>query len=475
MNIFSSQAGKLESPTSGDARARSVVCAVLMPHAPILVPAVGGERGRAAEATCRAMREAAAAVLSYRPEVLVVITPHAPRRRSGFGLWTGDCLEGSFDLFAAPQVVVTLPNAATLVNGIIRAAQVRDLQTWVISKQSLDHGALVPLWFLMDAGWSGPTVVVGLNYPEDGGLTRLGEAIAEAANSLWLRVAVIASGDMSHRLTENAPCGFHPEAHQFDLNFIRLLELGKYRELENIDPQLREFAAEDVVDSTLIAVSAVGWQATSHRVLNYEGPFGVGYGVAILFAENCKATGEKSVSPASSNPDGAILPTVARRSVESALRDSSELPPPPNGGYLAQKHGVFVTVRRRDGKLRGCVGTIVPVCANLVAETWRSARLAAFQDGRFMPVAADDLGDLQFQVSILHSLEIIASTAELNPQHYGVIVSTSDGRRGLLLPGIKKIKTGDQQLVLARRKGWIEPDEPVTIQRFQADHFEETT
>ena len=136
--------------------------------------------------------------------------------------------------------------------------------------------------------------------------------------------------------------------------------------------------------------------------------------------------------------DGDALPGVARQSVAAALRGSSENAPAATGEYLSSARGVFVTVRRRNGKLRGCVGTIVPVCANLVAETWRNARLAALQDSRFPPVTADELADLRFEVSVLHSIEAVASADELDPRRYGVIVSTGDGRRGLLLPGIEE-------------------------------------
>ena len=132
-----------------------------------------------------------------------------------------------------------------------------------------------------------------------------------------------------------------------------------------------------------------------------------------------------------------------------------------------------MTVRHRSGELRGCIGTIVPVCANLAAETWRSARLAALEDDRFPPVAAHELADLRFHVSVIHTPEDVPSADELDPEHYGVIVSTSDGRRGVLLPGIREFQTGEQQLDFARKKGWINPDEPVTIRRFQVDSFAE--
>jgi AMMECR1 domain-containing protein len=108
-----------------------------------------------------------------------------------------------------------------------------------------------------------------------------------------------------------------------------------------------------------------------------------------------------------------------------------------------------------------------------VAETWRNARLAALQDRRFSPVTAGELPDLLFEVSVIHSREDVLSEDELDPRRYGVIVSTSDGRRGLLLPGIKDIKTTEEQLLIARKKGGITPDEPISIERFEVDRFEE--
>jgi AMMECR1 domain-containing protein len=115
----------------------------------------------------------------------------------------------------------------------------------------------------------------------------------------------------------------------------------------------------------------------------------------------------------------------------------------------------------------------MPACDNLVEETWRNARLAALNDGRFEPVEPGELPDLRFEVSVLHPPEEIADESKLDPQRYGVIVSTEDGRRGLLLPGIAEITTVEEQLLFARRKGRIDPDEPARLERFEVDHFEE--
>ena len=148
----------------------------------------------------------------------------------------------------------------------------------------------MPLWHLVNAGWDGPTAVLSLNYPGEGGLAEFGRAITCAATRLKKRIAVIASGDMSHRLTPEAPAGFDPRACEFDRDFISCLRRGAYRDLERFDPELQDLAAEDVMDSTIVALAAVGWDATGHEVLSYEGPFGVGYGVAILFDSQIPAT-----------------------------------------------------------------------------------------------------------------------------------------------------------------------------------------
>lgn len=451
-----------------------VMSALLMPHAPVLVPAVAGPRTEAA-ATSRAMREAAAALMRLHPDSIAVISPHSPRRPGAFGLWAEDRLIGSLEAFGAPEVVVNLPNDRCLANALAAEAHARTLETWFIRKHSLDYGALVPLHFLVEAGWTGPTILLSLNDPEADDLTRLGEAIAAAAGVLPRRVAVIASGDMSHRLTANAPCDFHPDAHRFDETFIQFIERGDYRKVLDIKPALRELAAEDAVDSTVVAVAAAGWSADGHKFLSYEKPFGVGYAVAILYAAGPDFPPPKLTAAVTAAAPLEALPDLARQSVTAALSGSGETCPPAPEGRLSLPNGVFVTIRHRTGKLRGCVGTIAPVWPNVVVETWHNARKAALEDARFSPVREGELDDLVFQVSLIHPPHDVASPAELDPQRYGVIISTEDGRRGILLSGLESVTTAGQQLRLARKKAWIGANEPVKIQRFLVDHFTETT
>jgi aromatic ring-opening dioxygenase LigB subunit len=141
----------------------------------------------------------------------------------------------------------------------------------------------VPLVFLTDAGWRGPTVRIALPYePTHEACEAMGRAVAAAAGARKERVAFVASGDMSHRLLPGAPSGFDPRAKSFDAAVVRAVEAGDATGVREIDPALRDLAAEDVVDSLDVAIGVMGGADGGHRVLSYEGPFGVGYLVAIL-------------------------------------------------------------------------------------------------------------------------------------------------------------------------------------------------
>lgn len=87
------------------------------------------------------------------------------------------------------------------------------------------------------------------------------------------------------------------------------------------------------------------------------------------------------------------------------------------------------------------------ICANAIS--------AGTHDPRFAPVGEDELDDLVYDVDVLGEPEPVASTDELDPARYGVIVSCG-GRRGLLLPDLDGVDTVEEQVSIAARKGGID-------------------
>lgn len=131
----------------------------------------------------------------------------------------------------------------------------------------------------------------------------------------------------------------------------------------------------------------------------------------------------------------------------------------------SEKAGVFVSIKK-NGNLRGCIGTIGPTKENIGEEIIRNALSAAFEDPRFEPVKPEELEDLTYSVDVLSPPESIASAAMLDVKKYGVIV-TSGIKRGLLLPNLEGINDVETQVSIALRKAGIRPDEEYWLERFQ--------
>lgn len=438
-----------------------------MPHAPVLIPLVGRGRERDASATVDAMRMASQWVVEKKPDVLVVVSPHAERASQAFGICRQEEWLGDLGRFGLEEIKLRLPGHPELAYRLAKVAEEQKVKTWFVNSTEEDHGAFVPLWFLQEAGWSGPVLVVGLTMMDNWLEGAFGQAIRETIKRSGLKTVLIASGDMSHRLKPGAPAGFHQDASKFDLSVIDMLRGGNLDKVNSIDEVLRENAGEDVIASLRMASGVLQGASQGHRVLSYEGPFGVGYGVAILF--------EEQMNEGSVKQTGERLPGIARQSVTDALIGVQSEPPPPQNDFEKAANGVFVTLRTKAGRLRGCIGTLQPREKNTVAEVWRNARAAAFSDRRFEPLAKHELGDLEFEVSVLHGMESVASKADLDAKRYGVVVSTEDGRRGVLLPDLEGVESVEQQVMIASQKGMIVEEEPVTFQRFQVSKFLEQT
>ncbi len=448
-------------------RLEPVFCG-LLPHPPIVVPEVGGERTGECIQTTRACREFARRLTAARPGALLLVSPHSPRRAGAFGIWGGDPLRGDLAAFRAPRARLELPADSALRGGIEQAARKRGIPTWRIPAGPLDHGAVVPLWFLAEAGWRGPTAVVSLPLPGTGDLSAFGAALAEALQQCGRRAALVASGDMSHRLQPGAPAGFHPRAGGFDRAVVELVRRGRLPGLQELDPELRELAAEDVVESSLVAGAALAFQVEGPEVLSYEHPFGVGYLVAVFSAAGLPP----EPLPPAKEAGIRILPAVAREAVRARLEKRNPVLPAAKG-ELRRPAPVFVTLWKPDGGLRGCIGCLEARKADVVAETADRAVAAAFDDPRFPPLSREEIDGVTFSVSVLGPLQRVENQTELDPARFGVVVSASEGRRGVLLPNVEGVDSVAEQVAIALSKAGIRPEELFKVDRFEVRKAEE--
>lgn len=161
---------------------------------------------------------------------------------------------------------------------------------------------------------------------------------------------------------------------------------------------------------------------------------------------------------------------LARATIEAYIR-RGEIPDDAEASeeLRARRAGAFVSLKEH-GALRGCIGTVEPVCDNLAREIIRNAIQSATCDPRFPPVQSEELDDLTVSVDVLHPAEEIHDVDDLDPKTYGVIVSCGM-RRGLLLPNLEGVDTAEDQVSIACQKASIFADEPFTLERFKVDRF----
>ena len=256
----------------------------LMCHAPIVIPEVAGDRIETCRASAAAMATIAQSFLRSSPNLILLISPHTPRPPSGFSVQATARISGDLGLFNFPQLRIDLPCAKTFQEKMMVSADQYGLQVEPIISE-LDHGAVVPLFFLQKSGWTGPVSIIGLpDETSDEDNRILGKMLQDLSEDS--SIGIIASGDMSHRLQPGAPGGYHPDAKKFDEYVVNHISRGEYLQATQPRFELRKLAGEDVIDSLQIATAAINYNSNGSKVHSYEGPFGVGYLVASLYEES---------------------------------------------------------------------------------------------------------------------------------------------------------------------------------------------
>jgi MEMO1 family protein len=447
-----------------------IVFVGITPHPPLLVPEVGGSRIAQVAKSQVAMREFSRRLVDAKPQTVVVISPHSPLDPGVFNARSTAVLTGDFGEFSASAVGLTFPNDLEMVEAIKQAAPVEGVELRELDRDyQLDHGALVPLYYLHEAGWRGPIVSLGFTLQSNEKHLAFGRAIAAAAKAINRPIALVASGDLSHRLLINGPYDYEPTAHLFDEQIVDAIARGDASGVIDVDSDLRNRAGECGYRSIVIALGAIEQNPHDHQVLSYEGPFGVGYMVAVLADAN-RRDARRDGPPGKMSPQD-----LARLAIETFIREGTVIKPPANlHGILATRAGVFVTLRSSDGQLRGCIGTIEPARAKVAEEIVENAIRAATRDPRFPSVSPTDLPDLRYGVDILSPPEPVRGTEDLDPLIYGVIVATLDDKRhGLLLPRIEGIRSVEEQWQAVHLKAGITPGTAVHVERFTVTRFGE--
>jgi len=165
------------------------------------------------------------------------------------------------------------------------------------------------------------------------------------------------------------------------------------------------------------------------------------------------------------------IAALAKKTVETYIRTGKRPSPPKElTPEMKAQAGVFVSIHKKNGDLRGCIGTFEPQQDNVAEEIIANAVSSATRDPRFNPIMQDELDNLEYSVDVLTAPEPVADESQLDPKKYGVIVACG-WRRGLLLPDLEGVNSVQYQIEICRQKGGISEDEPVQLYRFEVKRY----
>lgn len=461
-----------------------IISSYIFPHPPIIIPEVGRGGEKDAAATIEAVRRAATDIKNDAPTTIIITSPHAPIFSDYLYVSFKEKLTGDLRKFGQPSVKLSYQNNIPLADKICKLAKQRGISAGGIEERilrgynlsaELDHGVLVPLYFVNQVYKDFKLVhmsISGLPYIE---LYRFGMCIKDAVAESDEKVVFLASGDLSHKLSENGPYGYNKSGPEFDRILVESVKKVDVETLIGLSEDFCENAGECGLRSFLIMFGALDGYDLRSEIYSYEGPYGVGYSVARIetgasshereLLQKIEQKNKLEIDNLRKAEDPYVA--LARETLEKFIREGKIMKVPDGlpQEMLQNRAGVFVSIKKH-GQLRGCIGTINPIRKNIAEEIIYNSISSGTKDPRFEPVEENELESLVYSVDVLGEAEPVDSIDQLDVIRYGVIVR-SGYKSGLLLPNLEGVDTPEKQLSIALQKADIKRGDTYSIERFE--------
>jgi len=405
-------------------------------------------------------------------ELVVLITPHGPLFVDGLCVYDSPQIVGNFSSFGHKEITGVWDNDTNFINALYQNAQRAQIpfvkldhkivEEFDLSSE-LDHGAMVPLKLLEASLKDKKVVVINYGLMSVDTLYQFGQLLTETLNVQEKKSIIIASGDLSHYLSESGPYGYREEGVHFDHQYVKAFSEDKWENLLFVDDKLLEQAGECGKRSIEILLGAFDGLAYDSEKIAYEAPFGVGYLVGRLSPTKIGVESrlpkildrQKEILAQHIAKESSVV-ALARQGIlkylseEETLRPNEKLDIEESG----QRFGVFVSLKDSGG-LRGCMGSTGGIAPTVEEEIVEMAIKAATKDPRFEEIDLTELDRLTISVDILSKSQQVIDQDELDPSLFGVIVK-SNHKQGLLLPNLEGIETIEDQISIVLNKAGID-------------------
>lgn len=254
----------------------AIVFSAIVPHSPVLIPSVGKENLKRIESTKKAFKKIEEDLYSSKVETIIIISPHGTIQQDAFSMNLAPNFSINFEEFgdftSKLEITGNVGLAHKIKEGLETSAPLQ-----LINEGKLDHGSSIPLYLLTQ---NMPNVKVIPIYYSGLDLEShfsFGKLLKQELMSSKERIAVIASGDLSHKLSKDSPAGYSSKGKKFDKKLIEYLSKHKTKEIINLKHESIVEVGECGLKSIVILLGILNDINYEPQILSYESPFGVGY------------------------------------------------------------------------------------------------------------------------------------------------------------------------------------------------------
>lgn len=468
----------------------SIISSYVLPHLQVLVPEIGQGKEEKMNLTSDSIKEVANRIASEEPETLLIITSHADAYQDYFHICKGDGRTVTLADYGVEGLSIEMTYDTELVNEISKVCGEVGIDAGTEGEEAeeIDHGTAVPLYFI-DPVMKNSYKVVVISISGQSLLTHYtyGKCIKDAINHLGRKVTVIASGDLSHRLKEDGPFGYHKDATVFDTAFTAAMESANFLGLFGFEDELTANAIECILKCSTIMAGTLDGKFAKGELVSYEDTYGVGCAVVaytisdpdsdeVIDGRQFDKLLIETIKEQLDNNDNSTNEYVrlAKKAAEhytftGEMLTLDDYPYELPAHMRTKRAGVFVTFK--IGKnTRACMGTLSATQENIAQEIITAATDACHIDPRFIPVDIEELDAISYQVDILGDFEPIKALSAINVDKHGLCI-THGPKTGLVLPGIEGVKDAQDQIKIAKKNSGIEDGEDYNMYRFNVKRY----
>ncbi len=254
-----------------------IVFGAIIPHSPLLVESIGKDQRAKLQATIDAISQIEQALYLAKPETLAIIAPHGPRYPDAFSANMAGTYTGTLKSFGDFSTTVSAKSDYMLIDRAHRKMREEDIPFTLTSAEELDYGFTIPILLLTQhlQNWKlfpiSPSMMDGKAHYE------FGRQIKRVLHMEKRRVAVIASADLSHKLSADSPGGASNEGPEFDKMIQQYAVADDPTPLLTMPAEIVENSGQCGYRPICTLLGMMDKMNVTRKVLSYEAPFGVGY------------------------------------------------------------------------------------------------------------------------------------------------------------------------------------------------------